>query len=102
MQQGDDGTWFLYAGHGVWEVRPPFSRTPVDLPELPTVDMRHELAHWIAASAEARELINFGMGQDGADDDEMESRAILVESGLSAIIRASSRIAGLALGGGRS
>lgn len=92
-------TRFYYDGHGVWHVVNPQARRYGAAPE-PTAPqlgweaLRHELAHWIAAPAEARAKRNFGLT---STDTDAEERALEVEAGLDAMLVAAGRIADLAL-----
>lgn len=91
---GEDAR-FWYAGHGEWIVLPseqgyrPYGQS--DAPVMSVVDMRHELAHFLIATADQRALVNFGGG------DLLEERAVAAESVLSSIINAAARIADMAL-----
>jgi len=73
-------TRFFYAGHNKWFVEPPQLDDRADYAALPTLAtriMRHELAHWLAASPEQRARINFDMRDNTSD---AEKRAVEIES----------------------
>ncbi len=98
--QGDatDG-FYRYVGHGEWEVPRPNSYTTRPFgeetaPQLSTDTMRHELAHWLIATAEQRYERNFGLT---AKDDDAESRAVAAERVIASIIAAASRVVSLSL-----
>lgn len=103
----DGGRRFYYEGYGAWiielhnEDRKTFGFERATTPELTTRDMAHELAHYIAATEEQREKSNFGMSDDGDgfQNIDLENRALLVEQGIHALVRAAANIAAMALGG---
>lgn len=102
------GTWqrddeenreFYYEGHRTWLVRRrdatyrPYGDSTV--PTLGTETLRHELAHYLSATKEQREMVNFGAGE------AEEERAVATEEVLDAMLQAAGRVADLALLGGR-
>lgn len=93
---------FYYEGGGVWRVletdRGYRAGTRPTAPELGTDAMRHELAHYLAASAEERARRNFGLT---TRDSDAEERALEVEQVIDAMSAAASRIASLAMAGRR-
>ena len=98
----DERVDFVYDGRGVWRVRGQgprslFGARPL-APQLSVDTMRHELAHYLAATDEDRGKRNFGLGPD---DVETEERVIKAEQIVDALMTACGRIAGLALAGGR-
>lgn len=103
--QGEGGR-YLYEGDGVWWVMHPdrhrrnrLSAVDFDVPQLSTDDMRHELAHYLSATPDQREKRNFGMTNETYGQEEA---AIAAERVIDAMCTATSRIASLALSGGRS
>lgn len=98
-QEGEDTPEpFVYAGDRVWLVkssrRGPLLGSLGEAPQLGTLDMRHELAHYMAASEEQRAAVNFGMTRDSYDDEERAGQA---EQIIDAMVAASARIASMAL-----
>jgi len=98
-QQGEDTEErFVYAGDRRWLVkssrRGPLLGSIGQAPQLGVLDMRHELAHYLAADEEQRAAINFGMTRDSHADEERAGEA---EQVIDAMMAASARIASLAL-----
>jgi hypothetical protein len=99
----ESGLRFWYAGHGEWNVERPRdglrSAYPYnDVPQLGTYAMKHELAHYLAATPEQRERANFGLAQkDNAD----EERALESEAVIDAMLRGCSQVVSSLLAGGR-
>lgn len=104
--QDDDETKlsYRYAGYETWEVLEPDDRWRVyprqDVPVLGTDSMRHELAHYLVATPEQRNARNFELTDKLYD--EFEERAMAAEKVLAAMLVGASRVAALALGGGRA
>lgn len=102
VDDGDDERRsYFYVGGGVWVVG--WLRTggyyrsePVEPPQLSSATLIHEMAHWMVSSAEAREKKNMGMTIESY---EQEERALDAQRGIEACIRASAKIACMALGG---
>lgn len=94
----DDETrlYYLYSGHGVWTVRDDEVARRIGYPKnavpvLSTETLRHELAHYLAATPEQRERVNFAAGAD-------EERATLeAEKVIDAMLAGADRIAAQAL-----
>lgn len=101
LLQGDARSYW-YAGFGEWVVLDPDrGYQPFgsgNAPTMSTEDMRHELAHWITATDEQRNLVNFGMTKDSED---MERAAVAAEAVIASIAGAAGRIVGMALGAKR-
>lgn len=92
----------LYVGNKLWYTKEVdkwgnAQNIPGTVPFLSTDDLRHELAHYLSATPEQREKINFGM--DNVPSSEQEDAAIAAEVIITAIATAASRIAVQALGG---
>jgi hypothetical protein len=95
---------YLYDGHGEWLVLASdrgltFGANPGS-PYLGVETMRHELAHYLMASAERRTQRNFGLRTTDRDTAE-EERALLAEQAFDAVLAGAARIADLALSGDR-
>lgn len=100
IQTDDDGSRFYYDGHGTWKViEHDRARQLRTAPTLTAETMAHELAHYLVATEPAREARNFGLGMELRSDEEYH--ALAAEKVISAVIAACSRIAELALKGGR-
>lgn len=101
-QDDGEGHRFVYAGNRTWLVedrgRSPLSRGAYTAPQLGTDSLAHELAHYLAATAEQRGKRNFGIAPGAAGSDDEEA-AVAVEQVIDAMVAASSRIAELALRG---
>jgi len=87
---------YRYEGAGVWQVldADPGRRIGFPRPTSPQIcddDMRHELAHYLAATAEQRALRNFGIKR-GPDGDALEERAVECERVIDAILEGANRI----------
>ena len=97
MADDEDRLRYIYDGSRLWLVRDErLGHTKSGLPTAPILGvetLRHELAHYLAASPAQRLLRNFGAGEDD------ESRAIETEQILDAVINASARIADMAMRG---
>ena len=96
---GETGRLYRYRGFGEWEVQRPHNYLTRPLgeetsPQLSTEDMRHELAHWLLATEDQRNEVNFGLT---SDDNDAEQRALAAERVLSAVIAAASRVVALSL-----
>lgn len=99
-QQNESRMDIHYEGGGLWYVLPE-ERVSTgyprhDVPVLATETLKHELAHYLVASADERKRENFGMTEDS---DAQEQAAIMAERVINAMIASTSRIANLALGG---
>lgn len=73
----DGGARFVYAGLGTWRVLDPTGRTygpsPIAAPQLSTDALKHELAHYLAATEAERLALNFGIpAGDPADVEQRE------------------------------
>lgn len=95
---------FTYLGDGEWGVVRPSNdfRVPGyplnDAPQLGTETIRHELAHYLVATEEQRRKRNFGLSADGSNGgNEWETRALLGEQVIDAVIRGASRVVSSAL-----
>lgn len=86
---------FWYDGRGVWRVAAA-DREPA---LLGASTMTHELAHWLAASQEARDEINFGMSTDPYGNMAAEATSDMIEKGLIAAMKSCSHIVSMALHG---
>lgn len=87
---------FRYVGRKRWEILEPDPyRKPgasrADVPCLDTEDLRHELAHYLAATTEDREKANFGIVKSGNDD--REDRALEAEQVIDAVLTGARRLA---------
>lgn len=101
--QSDDETRqrFTYAGRGLWLVQKPdgyrgsfsFQTVPVT-PSLGTETLRHELAHYLAATRDERDQPNFGFDATPERDEE---QALLVEQVIDAMLNGANRIATLSV-----
>lgn len=98
----DTGLSFWYEGDGEWLViRPEDGRRssfPFPLNDAPTMSaaaMRHELAHYLRATAEARDKRNFGLTE--SDQDE-ESATLSVEAVIAALTQSCGHVVSAAMG----
>lgn len=103
-QEDGEGRRFVYDGLGVWRVlnanRSLFDRRQPTAPSLSTESMKHELAHYLAATPTQRQIRNFNIGAMGrADGEEKEAESVEAEQIIDAMLTAASRICELALRG---
>lgn len=100
--KGDAGA-FRYRGWGVWEVagesRTGLGYTRPEAPTLGTDTMLHELGHWLVATAEQRDKLNFGMEAEGEAERELEERTLVAQKVLESVCASASRVTQLALAG---
>lgn len=92
-------TRYIYDGAGVWLVREDTGRTSLGYtrptsPQMGTDSMRHELSHYLSASAEDRAKRNFGLAMDDA---AAEERALQAEEVIDAMLAACARITTMAI-----
>lgn len=102
--QEDDETRlrYWYTGHGEWAVIKPQRgygdrSTEFEVPYFGTDTLKHELAHYLAATGDERNEVNFGLPKS----DPNEDRCALAEKVVDAILRPCGRIAAMAMGGSR-
>ena len=92
----ESNVFYVYAGHRLWLVKPPIQtrpwNEPVTVPVFGIATLRHELAHFMAATKDEREKRNFGMSLE-----DRETHVTQAERVIDAMLLASARIADLAL-----
>lgn len=95
----ETGQSYFYRGDGLWEVliqeRGVRVFSKPECPHLGVETMRHELAHYLAASAADRKEVNF------RSDDDAERRTLEAEKVIDAMLVGANRIAAMALAPGR-
>ena len=103
LQMDTDNRRFIYKGNKTWAVAPPgygsYQGADDSVPQLSTLTMVHEMAHYLVATEEQRRHVNFGMKANHEETIEMEARAAMAEKAIDAMLKATANIATMAMGG---
>ncbi len=100
MEDDEEGCRYLYDGDRTWKVLDEQKRwaeaARPTAPRLGVAALRHELAHYLTASADQRCKRNFGLTKEDTGE---ENVTLLAEQAIDAILSGAAHVAELALRG---